>query len=285
MSERDLAIYCTADERYVAPSVVALTSIRRFHPEAHYCLIADETKISAEKRHLLDAMQIELIPCSADQIDYVGPWPREAFLKLRGPEILLDRGFRFSLCVDGDTLCLRSLALDNILGKVSGYAGIRSQYRVGECFTDPEFVRRRYGLSERQTNDATTNTGVIFWNNSFAAQLNFFQRCVRCWQECSPQGPEFFKGADQSLFALASLLEPQLPWLPLGQEYNYRCHRPDVANLALPRNKIRVVHYTWKKPWETIGVTSPRKDRLLFSFRSDWLEWARELGCFDSNLQ
>ncbi|HEV3039091.1 MAG TPA: hypothetical protein VHA33_15030 [Candidatus Angelobacter sp.] len=43
-SER-VAVYCTADAGYVFPSLIALASMRRFHPEHSYFIIADRARL------------------------------------------------------------------------------------------------------------------------------------------------------------------------------------------------------------------------------------------------
>src|ERR1700733_9963783 len=119
-NQKSWAIFSTADDRYIIPSIVALTSIRRFHPEAHYCILANESKISAKKKLLMDRWQIELISCACERIRYGGPWPSEAFLKLEAPEVLFRKGFPFSMGVDGDTLCLQGLELERIASELTG---------------------------------------------------------------------------------------------------------------------------------------------------------------------
>jgi hypothetical protein len=283
-NQKNWAIFSTADDRYIIPSIVALTSIRRFHPEAHYCILANESKIRAEKKILMDRFQIELVSCAGERIRDGGPWPSEAFLKLEAPEILFRRGFPFSLGVDGDTFCRQGLELEKVACGLIGYAGIKRPGQLRSNFTDPAVVRRIYGLSDAMMNASNTNTGVVFWNNAYVAETGFFAHCIRCYEECSRENSRLFVAADQSLFALASVLDQPLPWKVLELGYNYLCHVPEVVDLGTPRETVRVVHFS-RKPWQSMSLSACRKNPLLGAYRPEWKAWVRELGCFDPDLR
>lgn len=279
-----VAIYCTADDAYIRPSIIALESIRRFHPESSCFVIANQDRINAKNIAFLSNFDIDLIHYAGDHLfPNTRPWTMETFWKYKGPDIFLNLGFIYSMYIDGDILCVRPLDLAQLLRQIDGYAGIENQRARSGNFEDPEFIRRKYGLSEEDLNGHNTNAGVIIWNNRKMVELELFERMVQCFRECTAESPRMFRAVDQSLFALVSVLEPVLPWLILPREYNYRIHNVDDQKEDI-KEDIRIYHFIGPKPWDPLPL---KKSLLNPSFplhRDKYFAFLDEQGVFNRDL-
>jgi len=143
---KKIAIFCATDDRYIIPSLVALQSIRRFHPEDDYFLLGEAQKIPSGKIRDIEKLGLRWIDCQKNRFQPVsGHWSAECFLKLKGPEIFHGLGYDYSLGVDGDILCIRDLNLKNILSALAGYAGIALDGTRSLNFADPEFIQKNTG--------------------------------------------------------------------------------------------------------------------------------------------
>ncbi len=279
------AVYCTADDAYIRPSIIALESIRRFYPESSFFVIANKDRINAKNIALLSNFDIDLIHYTGDHLfPNVRPWKMETFWKYKGPEIFLNLGFTYSMYIDGDTLCVRPLDLAQLLPQIDGYAGIENQRPRRGNFHEPEFIRRKYGLTEEDLNGHNTNAGVIFWNNKRMVELKLWERLVKVYQECTAENPRMFRAVDQSLFALVSILEPALPWLILPRGYNYRIHNVDDQKEDVKEEDIRIYHFIGLKPWKRVPLKKSLLDPSLLLHRDKWFAFVDKQGVFNRDL-
>lgn len=258
-SGRSLSVYCSADANYVPTSIVALSSFRRFHPDCGYFLVTNAKRLSPEMRALALEFAIELVDVDLADVyaaDPPGAWPSEAFWQLYGPKAFAELGYRHSLLVDGDVLCVRPLPLETLLPRVHGYAGIdngpsRWQLR------DEGALRREFGITPGQLERPATNSGVVIYNNEFMSARRLFEESARLWR--AGKDWAFRHRGDQPLLALTGLVL-ELPMYVLGQEYNCRFDlHPSGANARLlremaqdpsfERTVVYIVHYLGGKPW------------------------------------
>ena len=86
-NESELAVFCAADDAYVPMVLVALLSVREWHPDCGYYILADTKRISPETSRLVERFSIQLL-----DIGEIGPfvsqaqeWPVECFFILRVP--------------------------------------------------------------------------------------------------------------------------------------------------------------------------------------------------------
>src|SRR5262249_142623 len=124
-------------------------------------------------------------------------YPIEAFYKLKGPELLAERGFDYSITIDGDVFCYQSLPIDPILPDVTGYAGrivgtLERTLRFKQVERNPEFdfsmkqIWRRLGLDQRVLRKRyEINNGFIIWNNTAMANIRFYDRALDVFNQCA----------------------------------------------------------------------------------------------------
>src|SRR5436309_2345139 len=107
-----VAVFAAADDGYVPYAVMALRSFQRWFPDCGYFLLASRAAMSVQSIALLGRYGIELIDVDdaarfARPARYKNVNPPECFYLFKGPELLAERGYRYSLAVDGDVFCSR----------------------------------------------------------------------------------------------------------------------------------------------------------------------------------
>ncbi|MEA3432659.1 MAG: hypothetical protein U9R01_08360, partial [candidate division WOR-3 bacterium] len=120
------AVYCTADDNYIFPSIVALQSVRRFHPECDFFVIGNQGIISKNKLGVLKRFDIHFLHSDQNELFAGSHWPSTCYLALLGPEMLWEKGYEYSLGLDADILCVQPLDLDEVFSMTVGYAGIEN---------------------------------------------------------------------------------------------------------------------------------------------------------------
>ena len=281
---KKLAIYCTADDGYIVPPIIALTSIKRFHQDCSYFVIVDKNRISQKNVELLSTFGIKVIYFDGDyafECDY--NWPKECYWILYGPKIFWKLGFPYSMSVDGDTLCVQPLDLENLLPRIQGYAGIENLDLMSLNFEDPAFISQKFGLTEEVMKGHNTNTGVVFWNNQKVVESNLWEHSIAVYKECSTGRPNMFNG-DQGLFALVSIIEPALPWLILQNGYNFRVGNYSDREKNIKEKEIRIYHYTGIKPWQPVPLKNKIRNPDILLHRDKWFKFVDEQEIFNRDL-
>lgn len=293
-----VAIYCTADAGYVSPSLVALASLRRFHPEHGYFIIADRGRLRSGQAELIAGQGVELIHFEGNQLFAdAAHLTRECYWKFVGPELFLPRGFRYSMIVDGDTLCVRPFNFAEVLPSIEGYAGIRRQGSPRRwSFRYPDWVQHHFRIAPQAMDEDFTNTGVLIWNNQRMLEFGLFERAKTCYLTCSNVHPRMFRVGDQSLMALISEIHPRLPWFVIPAVDNFRVNSEGERRRLLDPDSICLIHYTGRKPWLTDSLMDCLRNagkpafmhRMLFkvrweSFVEDSMPFWRDLSAKSPN--
>ncbi|HEV3039967.1 MAG TPA: glycosyltransferase [Candidatus Angelobacter sp.] len=257
-----VAIYCTSDAGYALPSLVALASLRRFHPEHSYFLVADREKIHPSLEKTIRDQDVELVHFDDRQLFSGGAHlTRECYWKFLGPKLFSERGFRYSMSIDGDILCVRPFHFAEVLPRVEGYAGIRrNESPRSWTFRYPDWVQQHFQISPQVMEGDYTNTGVLIWNNQRMMELGLLERAIACYRVGCRVHPRMFRVGDQSLMALISEIHPRLPWFVLPAEDNFRVYSESERCRLLDSDSIRLIHYSGCKPW--------RPDSLMDCFRN-----------------
>lgn len=273
--ESSVAVFCTADDGYIVPALIALESVRRFHPDCGYFVIGNANGISLQSIELLRHHGIGFIHCDRNEAFQNDVWPNTAYLSLFGPELFAERGYRYSLGLDADVLCVLPLELEQVCAVTHGFAGIANQDPRSSNFSDPGRVRELYGLADEVMRGTNTNTGVVFWNNQAAASFRLGERSGDCYRELAENGVPVV--GDQALFALVSVLGEGLPFQLLDYRYNYRLG--NEKDLKRSTCGVRIFHYTGTKPWHPWSPGScwqrlfpPKWSR----YRKLWLDFVRK---------
>jgi len=268
MSRQTLAVYAAADDSYVPKAVMALRSFQRWHPDYSYYLLGTKAAMSQESLQFIRQFNIELIDVDESHRfvkleQYKYPYPLETVIKLKGPELLAERGFLYSIVIDGDVFCARPLELEGLLGRIEGYAGRvvgdlartlgNKQKEQNEEFNfSLELVCKTLGIDEAAlSTNYEVNGGVLLWNNMFMAKLGLFDRVTQVFRQCRGC---FEGGQDLMTFVAAA---HNIPFTEVGDPYNFNFFEDSLRFDAVLQERIRmgqfhdiyIVHFVWCKPW------------------------------------
>ncbi len=165
-SERTVAFFCVVDgPGYLPKAITALRSVARFHPNADYYVLgrfgddADAMAMLAEHglkfKHLdLSEVYLPTLRLRPRRFARRHPgtsWPSECFWWFDAPELLAEMGYGYSCALDGDTLCVAPLDLDDVFDGRSPVAGVEIDIGVinsGVLFLDHARALE-FGLSDR----------------------------------------------------------------------------------------------------------------------------------------
>jgi lipopolysaccharide biosynthesis glycosyltransferase len=205
--DSDVAFFCTCDDGFLVPSVIALQSIRRFHPSAGYFIMGTFEKMD-KALAMFEAFQINYLPLAESDLFQnvislaTGKmrWPRECFWHLIAYPLLMEKGYNYTCCIDGDVLCVNPVDFSQTFAPDIAVAA----------------VVKKNGL---------LNSGVLFYNNTLLARLGFAEMVISHYQTkkiCEhPECVSYCQSlGDQEL--LQHVLEDfSIPWKQLSTYYNH----------------------------------------------------------------
>jgi hypothetical protein len=289
----EVAIFAAADNEYVPTSVMALRSFQRWFPYCQYFLLGSRAKLTANSLALIERYRIGFLDVDLSERfvrhdRYKQAYPIETFYYLKGPELLANRGLKYSIGVDGDVFCARPFDLETVFRGIVGYGG----RPVGTLRRTLQYAQRRsvrggFGFAfERVSKELgigddlldaryEVNAGVVFWKNHAMAKSELFESAIRVLAKC--QG---CIGEDQTLLTLTAAAH-RIPFTELDESYNFfdNSFRPDPElGKRLKRGEcqdVRIVHFVRTKPWRAPANPSAVKAYFINSWRSFVL---RELG-------
>jgi hypothetical protein len=202
-----VAFYCTCDDGFLVPSVIALYSIRRFHPQSGYFILGSFQEMD-KALAMLERFQITYLSLEDGNIfeDSISlstgkmRWPKECFWHLLAYPKLQQRGYPYACCIDGDVLCVNPVDFE-----LAFHPDIAASAVV-----------KKNGL---------LNSGVLFYNNGLLDKLGFSEKVVTHYQTkkiCDhPDCIGYCRSlGDQELLQYV-LDDFNLPWQKLPTYYNH----------------------------------------------------------------
>lgn len=250
--EPSVAFFGAADSRAVLFFVsVALESVRRFHPQSGYHVLVPAAESGADSRwsallrswsdgHVKPLKLPETFVRAFTTPGEVPGYSPMTFLRHAVPQLLAERGFRFSVNLDPDVLCVRAWDLSVLLqvkliaGRPVGN-GVRtaswlqertatvadSSHGSSTSQLNVSSLLESVGLSRSQLSHAAElNGGVLVFNNSAAVQLRWAQTFARFYARLRT-----VVEGDQDLVSLLLAAKPSFPRRPLPTVYNYAFRR------------------------------------------------------------
>ena len=284
--EDQVAFFGAVDSRaHLYLSVVSLLSVQRFHPEAGYFMLVPGERAAAWAP-LMRAWvngSVEVLPVPAAAAGDFGVagadgYSRMTFHRHRVPELLVRRGYEYSINLDPDVLCLRpwdfralvpiSLVSGRRVGRGSRMVGWMQARldsiaaRQGSPATSlASLLNRTLGISARRLElTSELNGGVLVFNNLRLTRVRWLSRCVAAYAGLR----EVIEG-DQDLIALILAADGSLPRVNLPTVYNY-AYRRDRDRLPPPIGRrirhgffaraVVNIHFVRDgKPWQRQNLT------------------------------
>ncbi len=179
-------------------------------------------------------------------------YPGECFWIFKGPELFADRGYQYSLAVDGDTLCNKPLDV-SWLPQLKHIAGVNRGCGVGKFLSNLkqlDTLKVSFGLDEETLTRPATNSGVLFFNNTELVKEQFFDRMVKTYQRSERIG--VLRGGDDSTLALFLASYPNIELHILEDSWNVYRGISDSVNGDLLKSLLMgsyIIHLSSLKPW------------------------------------
>lgn len=290
------AIFVAGDERIFFPALVALESMTTKNPgvfDPYICF--DESKLTDVMRQALDYHGIRFIDSkSLSAYEIVGDleemkegrWPVEIFLNWALPEYFADKGYKYSIKVDYDILCVSKYDLEDVFPVQSIAKGL-----VIEVDFEREGVSRE--LLDKAASEGIfeygkacyMNAGFVAFNNLACHDFNFFARIVATYKYLSRESPS---ANLTEQIALAFVLSTY----PGGVEkihptYNHRVRWGILVGENMEPTARNIHYITSVKPWNKFDRGQVKhfvnsKQGVLFAYRAIWLESAARSPWFSS---
>lgn len=248
-----LCIYGTATENYAEYLVASLRSFIKYNGNTDIDYFILGNNFSMRTRRLINRFGIRYLNINLNQTfarNSRHRYPSECFWIFKGPELFHSMGYRYSLAVDGDTLCYQTLDL-NWLNQLEHIAGVYRGCSTGEFLKNInqlESVKQKLGVPASDLNGPATNSGVLFFNNRTLASLGFFNRVTSAFRRSEDAGIP--RAGDDSTLALILGLNPELKLHLLPDNWNiYRGLASEKVSDSLLQG-ANIIHLSTLKPWQ-----------------------------------
>lgn len=246
LNPHNTAFFSTCNDAYIPYSLTALLSIREFIPHAKLFIFS--RNISTEHKLLLQKHNVKYF-----DLDLRGKfyrhwtYPVECYYLFAGPELLLKEGFKYSVYVDGDTLCLKN-PLKNI-GRIKGIGGAAIGNCRGVFLDDFETLKNLFNLNDEQINRYRITSSVVYFNNKRMSSIKLLDLAAEYFKKClDARAPR--KGDDSlfSIIQLVNLLPEEIKNLPSCKQFTQLSPRQN------DNKGIAFLHFINQKPWNMNNI-------------------------------
>jgi pyruvyltransferase len=278
-----IAIFGAVTENYVEYMIASLRSFKKYNGDNDFDYFIIGHAFSARTQRLMNKYGIGYINLNLAK-DFPRKqrhrYPGECFWIFKGPELFSDRGYRYSISVDGDIYCNRKLELE-WLPQLEHLAGIDRGCSCGEFLQNLgqlDMITRKLGSAGLNSRRRATNTGVLFYNNSELVAKNFYQHIVDIYQRSEKAG--IVRGGDDSTLAMLLALHADIKMHMLPSVWNFyqgmnkqQTSVDDHKELEL-KKKVQdafIVHLIHLKPWRHYSkFPNPWVQHYIGEWRKLW---------------
>lgn len=285
--------YAAGDYRIVFPAVVALKSVEDYNPGQYKKVISfDGSQLTDEHQKLMDRYGIQFVDArEVPDFNRVkdmplmkeGRWPAEVFLNWALPEHLASLGYRYSLKLDYDVVCVAPFdAVQKAIeaGHKVAYRKLPGRYKAPKS----ELAEKFRGLTGRDfPTSRKINVGVAFFDNAAMQRGQYFDTFLNVYGALMEIAPRMNATEQIALAAVSSDYGEQFGALPGSMN---RFARPFKSKFS-PDADLRIVHFNGNlKPWKPIDPRhikmAVRRNQISpLLLREIWLEQAQHVHGFE----
>lgn len=289
------AIFVAGDERIFFPALVALDSIATQNPgkfDAFMCF--DASKLSDEMVAALKHHKITFIDAAdlnvTDRISSLpkmkeGRWPIEILLNWALPEYLLGLGYKNSIKVDYDILCIKEYSLEEVLPQKGIARGLLFDVDIRKegITSQTEELAVALGLY-RPGVKAYMNAGFIGFDNQKCQLSKFFNKLISAYSLISANSPKANLLEQLAVLFAFSVCEDGVE--ELDATYNHRVRWGVLVDKDLNPTAKNIHYITKIKPWmpfdrKEIRSFVNQRQGVIFAYRSIWLDRAANSPWFE----
>ena len=238
-------VVCCANNSYVPQCIITLLSFCKFHPTIDAYIMG--TKFTRAMKQLMMQHNIQYIEINLRNI-FHSQWkyPIECYYHFYAPKVFLNRGYQYTIVLDGDIVCLRKITtpISHLASEYIG--GIKGNIHLCQwrCLKK-DLPKYKNILIKTKLRRYRTNTGVLFYNNVNLVNFKYSNRIKLLFDyACRVNAPR--KG-DDSLLGLLMLTTKTRLLKYIPKTYNTIDH--SIPNMIL-------YHMSTHKPWKTTKNTS-----------------------------
>lgn len=216
MAKKNICAFSTADDKYAISSALSLLSVRKHAPDTDLFIIGK--KYSAKTKKLLKKYNVTPIEINLNDKFYKAwDYPIECYYIFAGPEILHDKGYSYSVYVDGDVYCNNN-PFTLALSEVKDFAGTFTRSTIEAILgKDATIATSLYGNASTLL-EPRIQTGIVYFNNTSLARKKFLNKIASVYKTAIEN--DIPRKGDDSLLALFRLAYPNWSYLDLGDFYN-----------------------------------------------------------------
>lgn len=198
----------------------------------------------------------------------------ESFLYYPAPNILHEMGYKYSMCVDADTVCFKKLDF-SWLDEDFVYAGakrlrnnladeIDAWYFLTHV-TNPEtinFLEKTFEL-QNKNNIIEIMDAVLIFNNENYVKHNIYDKAYSLFRKCKDEG---YPMRDSDILSALLILDtPKSFWKHLSPAWNWYYEDPNKESNG--GDDANILHMLAVKPWD---VLTKHKNRVLNKGKKIW---------------
>lgn len=243
--------FSVCDERYVTKAAAALSSVRSHNPTLDLFLIGSH--FSEDDKTKLQKNGIQFIELDEyDQLPVVSDYNKESYYYFAIPELLLKRGYIYSVYIDGDTVCCGNI--DPAFQKISTsdkilFAGASDGRSYKEILAqDIPILRENFQIKTNAMRNRI-HSGVIFFNNKNCESFQFKKKMIQLTEQINQLYTQLIR--DNKLFAIFQFTNHPMLYCTLDQKYNF------IEKFSSSK-EIIFYHFTYLMPKPWLGPTKKR---------------------------
>ena len=248
-----IALFTNGDKNYFLKAKRCFEIFEEFNPGVFdFYYVTSDTEAKA-----LDNMNV-IILNPADYIEgftdtnYVA----ESFLYYPTPDILYKKGYKYSMCVDADTVCFKKLDFSWI-DEDFVYAGSK---RLRNNLADEidawyflnvvcnketiNFLENTFELQNKD-NIIEIMDAVLIFNNENWVKHNMYDKAYSLFRKCKDEG---YPMRDSDILSALLILDtPKSFWKHLPPDWNWYYEQPEHESNG--GDNVNILHSLTVKPW------------------------------------
>lgn len=246
LTTKNTAFFSTCDDNYALYAATSLMIIREHCPGANLYLIGKHFS-NATKKHL---KKYHINYCEVDLTEeFPRSWqyPAECYYLFAGPELLLKEGFKYSVYLDGDVLCMDDpLKLE---AEITGATAVAANRYNEILHDDLPIIKNLWQISPERLSHKRLNSGVVYFNNAQMKKRALLQNASKIFIKSLKNGVP--RKGDDSLFALTQLVAMKDTDLELvNPRYNFM---PIYYGFEATDGNLTFFHFDGDKPWKDLA--------------------------------
>lgn len=198
----------------------------------------------------------------------------ESFLYYAAPNVLYEKGYKYSMHIDADCVCLKKLDFSWLSEDfiIAGAPRMRNDlseqidaWYFLKAVNDDEtinFLEKTFEL-QNKNNIIDIQDGVMIVDNQKWVSEALYEKAYNLFVTCEAAG---YRARDTDILSGLLMLDtPKSFWKHLTPSWNWYYERAEVESMG--GDDVNILHMAWVKPWD---VTTKHKNRVLNKGKMIW---------------